>query len=118
MNLETFRLFCLGLPDVFETTPFGPDVLVFKVNNKIFAITSLTNELFQISLKCDPAKAIELREMYDEVVPGWHLNKKHWNTIRLNGRLKANTIKEWIMHSYDLVKTKPKAVRKIRNDSH
>lgn len=85
--------------------PFGPDTLVYKVNGKIFLLTSLDQEQVQFNVKCDPAKAIELREEYASVLPGYHMNKKHWNTIVVDGSIPGKIIREWIDHSYDLVLT-------------
>ncbi|MEP7267604.1 MAG: MmcQ/YjbR family DNA-binding protein [Saprospiraceae bacterium] len=103
MNLEEFRIYCLSKPNTEETIPFGPDALVFKTNGKIFAITNLAEERFRVNLKCDPDYAIELRDEYEEIIPGWHMNKKHWNTIYLDGDLKLKLIKELIDHSYELI---------------
>lgn len=102
MDIETFRQFCLSLPAVTEELPFGPDNLVYKVGGKIFAITDL-NLFESINLKCDPEKAIELRERYAEVQPGYHMNKKHWNTVVLGGRVHDSLLREWIVESYQLV---------------
>lgn len=85
-----------------EEFPFGEDTLVFKVMGKIFALTDV--ELFEsINLKCDPEKAVQLREEYPAVVPGYHMNKKHWNTVLMNEGLADRAIGEWIDDSYDLV---------------
>ncbi len=102
MNIEEFREYCIAKKGTTEETPFGPDTLVFKVMNKIFALTSLDSESFRVSLKCDPDKAIGLREEFDYIVPGFHLNKKHWNTV--NGEI-ASTIqlKALTDHSFDMV---------------
>lgn len=102
MNIEEFREYCLSKKGVTEETPFGPDTLVFKVVNKMFAATDI--ELFKrINLKCDPDKAVQLREKFDDVIPGYHMNKKHWNTILMNESIKNPLIFEWIDDSYDLV---------------
>jgi predicted DNA-binding protein (MmcQ/YjbR family) len=103
MDIQTFRTFCFSKKGVEETFPFGDDTLVFKVMNKIFAITNLEGEIFSVNLKCDPEKAIELRERYEEITPGWHMNKKHWNTVHFEGSLDDSFLKELIHHSYDLV---------------
>jgi len=103
MNIEELREYCLSKKGVEETLPFGPDTLVFKVVGKAFLLTGLDSERFQFNVKCDPAKAIELREEYECVIPGWHMNKKHWNTIIADGSVKDKLIKEWIDHSYELV---------------
>ena len=105
MDLESFRIYCLNKKNVTEEFPFGEDTLVFKVNGKIFAITDI--ETFEgINLKCDPEKAIQLREQYDAVQPGYHMNKKHWNTIVMDGSVSDKLVKEWIDHSYELVSGK------------
>ncbi len=102
MNIEDFREYCLSLKGTTEETPFGPDTLVYKVMGKMFALTSLDGD-FSINLKCHPEKAIELREDYSCVQPGYHMNKKHWNTIYIDGSVPSKTIIEWIDHSYELV---------------
>lgn len=102
MNIEEFRDYCLKKPGVTEETPFGPDTLVFKVMGKLFALTDIT--LFEsINLKCDPELAIQLREQYDGVKPGYHMNKKHWNTVLADGSISDKNLTTWIDHSYDLV---------------
>ncbi len=103
MNLETLRTYCLSLPGVTEDLPFGEDTLVFRVKGKIFLLTSLTSEHPSFNIKCDPDKAIELREQYDFVKPGYHMNKKHWNTISMEGHLSESLVKPWIKDSYDLI---------------
>lgn len=108
MNLESLREYCLSKPDVEETLPFGPDTLVYKVKGKIFLITGFDSDPLQFNVKCDPDKAIELREEYACVQPGYHMNKKHWNTILVDGSVSAKQLKEWIDWSYDLVSGKKK----------
>lgn len=108
MNLEELRSYCNSKLLTEEGTPFGPDVLVYKIHGKIYAITALNEERLRVSLKCDPDYAIELRDQYEEIIPGWHLNKKHWNSIYLDGSLKSKFVKELIDHSYDLVSPKAK----------
>ncbi len=103
MDIETIREYCLSKPGVEEMLPFGPDVLVYKVKGKIFLLLALESSPLRISVKCDPDKALELREEYDAVVPGYHLNKKHWNTITIDGSFSSKLLKEWISHSYELV---------------
>jgi predicted DNA-binding protein (MmcQ/YjbR family) len=103
MDLENFREYCLTKPNVTESTPFGPDALVLKVSGKIFAIASLDHVPTHVSLKCDPERALDLRDRYEEVRPGYHMNKKHWNTVELGGRIPPNELREWIDHSYELV---------------
>ena len=108
MNIESLREYCLSRPGVEESTPFGPDTLVYKVNGKIFLLTSLDEEQLRFNVKCEPGKAIELREEYDCVQPGYHMNKKHWNTIIVNGSIPVKQLKEWINDSYELVAVKKK----------
>jgi predicted DNA-binding protein (MmcQ/YjbR family) len=105
MNIESLRDYCIAKKDTTESLPFGDDTLVFKVNGKMFALANLEGDL-TINLKCDPALAIELRERYPSVIPGWHMNKKYWNTILADGTIPDNIIFEWIDHSYNLVKKK------------
>lgn len=102
MNIEELRTYCLSKPRVTEHMPFGDNALVFKVMDKMFALTNLEGEL-KVSLKCDPELAVELREQYPEVTPAYHFNKKHWNTVLINGSVDRKTICEWIDNSYDLV---------------
>jgi predicted DNA-binding protein (MmcQ/YjbR family) len=108
MDIEEIRDYCLSKPGTAETLPFGPDTLVFKVDNKIFLLLSLDNEDVQFNVKCDPDLAMELRENYDCVMPGYHMNKKHWNTIVVDGSVKKSLLREWIDHSYELVSKKKK----------
>ena len=103
MNIELLQQYCLSKPDVEETLPFGPDTLVYKVKGKIFLLCSLDTEILQFNVKCDPDLAIELREEYPSVLPGYHMNKKHWNTIIADGSIPVKKLKEWIDHSYELV---------------
>jgi predicted DNA-binding protein (MmcQ/YjbR family) len=103
MNLDFLREYCLSKPNVEETLPFGPDVLVYKVSGKIFLLLSLDDEPLQINVKCDPELAIELREEHACVLPGYHMNKKHWNTIVVDGSVSSKQLKEWIDHSYNLI---------------
>lgn len=116
MNIEEFRDYCIAKPGVTEEFPFDETTLVFKVAGKMFALTDLEDE-FTINIKCDPEKAIELRERYPEsVMPGYHMSKKHWNTIRIDGHIPDTKLLEWVDDSYNLVLSKlPKAVRKKLN---
>ena len=111
MDIESFRHFCLSFPDVTEEFPFGPETLVFKVKGKMFALTDV--DLFEsINLKAEPDEAIELRERYPAVQPGYHMNKKHWNTIVMDNSIPDRLIKEWIDNSYKLVRSSlPKSQR-------
>lgn len=107
MDIEQLRNYVIGKPNVEESFPFGDDTLVFKVNNKIFLLLGLDNQPLQFNVKCNPDKAIELREEFpDTVLPGYHMNKKHWNTIIVNGQLANQQLKEMIDHSYNLVSGK------------
>jgi predicted DNA-binding protein (MmcQ/YjbR family) len=102
MDLETLREYCISKKDVTESFPFGDDTLVFKTDGKIFALVNLEGDQ-SMNLKCDPGLAIELRERYPSVIPGYHMNKKHWNTIILDGTVSDKEILSWIDHSYDLI---------------
>ena len=112
MNLEELREYCLSLTHATEDMPFDEDILVFRICNRIFALTSLETRPLFVSLKCDPERAVELREQYpDKIVAGYHLNKKHWNTVSLE-ELPLTLIKEMIQHSYEQVLAKvPKKER-------
>lgn len=103
MNIEEIRNYCLSKKSVAESTPFDDVTLVFKVAGKMFAIMPLDDTGLSITLKCDPEKAITLREKYPAVKPGYHTSKKHWNTITIDGLIEKKLIFEWIDHSYDLV---------------
>ncbi len=103
MNVEQLRIYCLSKPNTSETFPFDEHTLVFKVYDKIFAITGLDNIDASVNLKCDPENAIDLRNRYSCVRPGYHQNKKHWNTVMLDGTVGDTMIKQWIDHSYELV---------------
>ncbi|BDS11149.1 MmcQ/YjbR family DNA-binding protein [Aureispira anguillae] len=103
MNIEDFRIYCLSKTGTEECLPFDENTLVFKVMGKMFALTSLEKEEFTVNLKCDPDKSLELRESYDEVQPGYHMNKKHWNTVAFERSLRDSFLKELIDHSYNLV---------------
>jgi predicted DNA-binding protein (MmcQ/YjbR family) len=102
MNIEQFRDFCLALPGVTEEFPFGEETLVYKVMGKVFTLTNL-DTFESINLKCDPEIAVELRERYDGVTPGYHMNKKHWNTVDVHAGISDKLIYQWIRDSYDLV---------------
>ena len=93
----------MNKPKVTESFPFGDDTLVFKVNGKIFALANLDGDL-SVNLKCAPAFALELREKYTSVLPGYHMNKKHWNTVLMDGSIPDKEVFSWIDHSYNLVK--------------
>lgn len=102
MNIEEIAEFCLSKDGAAESFPFGDSTLVVKVGGKIFALINL-NSNFWINLKCDPERAIELRESNSAITPGYHMNKKHWNTIPLDGSLSDKLLRELIDHSYALV---------------
>ncbi len=103
VDLEQFREYCLTKPNATEGTPFGPDNLVFKVSGKMFALASLDEVPPRVNLKCDPERALDLRDLYEEVQPGYHMNKKHWNTVVLSGGVPDNEVRAMIDHSYELV---------------
>jgi predicted DNA-binding protein (MmcQ/YjbR family) len=111
VHIEDFHNFCLSLPGTAAETPFGPDTLVFKVGGKLFALTDLRS-FASINLKCDPERAADLRERYDYVRPGFHMNKKHWNTVLIDTGVTDAQLREWITDSYQLVVAAlPRAVR-------
>ncbi len=111
MNIEELRDYCLQKPAVTEGLPFGEDTLVFKVGEKIFLLTGLASGN-RFNVKCDPELAVELREKYTEVQPGYHMNKKMWNTVYMDGSLTTRQLHEMIDHSYDQVfKGLPKKVQ-------
>lgn len=111
MNIEEFRDYCLAFPKVTEGFPFGEQTLVFKVAGKLFALTDVDN-FESINLKCNPEKAIQLREEFNEIKPGYHMNKKHWNTVETSGSLSDAFLYEQIEESYKLVVAGlPKKVR-------
>ena len=112
MNVESFRDYCLSRPSATESTPFGPDNIVFKVEGKMFALLALDEVPTAVNLKCDPDQALELRDRYEQVQPGYHMNKRHWNTVVLDGVIPGKEIQKMIDDSYDLVvQSLPKAKR-------
>ncbi|MBN8701771.1 MAG: MmcQ/YjbR family DNA-binding protein [Bacteroidetes bacterium] len=112
MHIEELRDYCLSKRGVEETLPFGPDVLVFKVRGKVFLLCPIDNSSLQFNVKCDPQKAIDLRDQYSSVLPGYHMSKKHWNTVLVNGEVADNLLREWIDDSYNLVvESLPKKIR-------
>jgi predicted DNA-binding protein (MmcQ/YjbR family) len=112
MDVGDFREYCLAKPGATEGTPFGDDTLVFKVAGKMFALASLDEIPASANLKCDPDLALELRDRYEQVRPGYHMNKKHWNTVGIDGGIPASELRKMIDHSYDLVVASlPRAVR-------
>lgn len=112
MNIEQLRDYCLSLPETTEAFPFDELTLVIKVCGKMFALTTIDEHPLRVNLKCEPEQAIELREQYECVTPGYHMNKRLWNTIELNGEMKESEVRRWIDHSYEeVVKKLPKADR-------
>jgi predicted DNA-binding protein (MmcQ/YjbR family) len=112
MDLAEFREYCLTKPGAGEETPFGPDVLVFKVGGKMFALAALDEMPPTANLKCDPDLALDLRDQYEQVRPGYHMNKKHWNTVEIEGGIPHIELRKMIDHSYELVAASlPKARR-------
>lgn len=112
MNVEEFRVYCLSKPLVTEEFPFDETTLVFKVAGKMFALTGLDDPEFKVNLKCDPDRSEVLREEYESIRPGWHMNKKHWNTLHVDGSFSDELFAELIDHSYNLVvEGLPKKIR-------
>jgi predicted DNA-binding protein (MmcQ/YjbR family) len=103
MNIEELREYCISKKGVEETLPFGPETLVFKVMGKVFLLTGFDSNPIQFNVKCDPEKVIELREQYSCVKPGYHMNKKHWNTIVGDDSVSDKLLHQWITDSYNLV---------------
>lgn len=102
MNIEELREYCLSFPHTTEDMPFDDETLVFKVGGKMFCFVSISGEL-RVNLKCDPDEALELREAFPSVLPGYHMNKKYWNTIIMDGSISDNMFKMWVEKSYRLV---------------
>jgi predicted DNA-binding protein (MmcQ/YjbR family) len=122
MDLTQFREYCLNKPLATEGTPFGSDVLVFKVGGKMFALAALDDVPPTVNLKCEPDVALDLRDRYEQVSPGYHMNKKHWNTIEIGTGIPDAELRKMIDHSYDLVarrlpKFKAKAALRSRRNS-
>ena len=111
MNIESYRAYCISKNGVTEEFPFDANTLVFKVMGKMFSLTDV--DIFEsVNLKCDPERSIDLREQYPGIVPGFHMNKSHWNTISMDGSVADNLIVELIDHSYELVVNKlPRALK-------
>jgi len=111
MDIESFRLYCIQKLGVTEEFPFDKQILTFKVGGKIFALCDV-DDFRTINLKCDPEKALELRETYPGIIPGYHMSKKHWNTVDIDGSIPNVLVIELIDHSYDLVRSRlPKKER-------
>ena len=116
MNIEELRNFCLSLKGAEESMPFDDKTLVFSVKGKMFCATDINTYEF-VNLKCDPDKAIQLREQYNEVIEGYYMNKKHWNSVKTKGEIPDKQFQEWIKDSYDLVVLAlPKKIQKELND--
>ena len=112
MDIIELRDFCLSLPHAEEATPFDETTLVYKIGGRIFALTDMEDS-GRINLKCDPDRAIELRERHPEIVPGWHMNKRHWNTVTTDGDLPDEMVREIIRDSYRLVfRSLPRTVQR------
>ena len=105
MNIEELREYCISQKGVTEEFPFDETTLVFKVMGKMFALTDIEGEL-SVNLKCDPEKAIELREQFTCVLPGYHMSKVHWNTVKIDGSVSDKQIQSWIDDSYNLIVSK------------
>lgn len=103
MNVAEVIDYCLAKKGVEETTPFGPEALVYKVMGKMFALTDPDEYPPFVNLKCDPDRALELRDEHESIRPGYHMSKKHWNSVYLDETLSADFVRELIDHSYDLV---------------
>ena len=103
MDIESICEYCLSKKGAEEAYPFDEETLVFKVGRKMFALIPLEKIPLQINLKCNPGKAIELREQFEDIRPGWHMSKNHWNTVILDGNIRWSDLKDWIDHSYDEV---------------
>jgi len=113
MDIESIREYCLKKKEVEEGFPFGDTVLVFKVKGKMFLLASLDTPVLQFNVKCDPEKAIEWREQYPAVQPGYHMNKKMWNTVIMDNSIASRTIRQMIDDSYELVvRSLPKKAQK------
>ena len=111
MTLADLQAYCATKSGVSWDTPFGPDVLVFRVAGKIFALAPI-DAFVSVNLKCDPEKAIDLRERYDGIKPGYHMNKQHWNTVEVTGTVPHKLILELVDHSYELIRASlPKKLR-------
>ncbi|MBV6644137.1 MAG: MmcQ/YjbR family DNA-binding protein [Cyclobacteriaceae bacterium] len=102
MDIEQLRAYCLTKKGVTESFPFDQNTLVFKVMGKMFALANV-DDFVSVNLKCEPEKAVELRELYEEVSPGYHMNKQHWNTVRVNEGVGDKLVYNWVDDSYDLI---------------
>ena len=112
MNIETICRYCLSKKGAIEDFPFDEETLVFKVAGKMFVLIPLEKIPLQVNLKCNPERAMELREQTENVMPGWHMSKKYWNTVIVDGNIRWSDLKEWIDHSYDeVVKKLPRTTK-------
>ena len=116
MNIESFRTYCLIKKGVTEEFPFDAETLVLKVMGKMFALANV-NDFASINLKCDPENAVELREKYAAVQPGYHMSKKHWNTVLIDGSIPDKLLRQWIDESYQLVVSGLTKTQKIALES-
>jgi len=107
VNAAGLRSWCMEMPGAEETFPFNPETSVFKVAGKVFALSALGSEQLKVSVKCDPELGESLREQYEAIVPGYHLNKRHWITVTIGADADDELVRELIEDSYDLVKPKP-----------
>lgn len=114
LHMEQLRELLLSFPGVTEEEPFGPEVIVYKVQGKMFALVDYDSLPPAMNLKCDPDRALDLRDAYAAIRPGYHMNKRHWNTLDLNNSLNATLVTELVRHSYDLVV--PSLPRLVRNN--
>lgn len=118
MDIEELREYCMQKTGVEECFPFDNDTLVFKVAGKMFLLIGLQNPV-AFNAKCDPERAAVLREEYEEITPGYHMSKVHWNTVNMRGRLTVTQIKDLIDHSYEMVYQKlPKKVKDLLSNNH
>ncbi len=119
MDLAQFRAYCLSKPRATEGTPFGPDVLVFKVGGKMFALAALDEVPTTVNLKCEPDLALDLRDRYEQVRPGYHMNKKHWNTVEIDTGIADVELRRMIDHSHELVaRSLTTSTAKVAAQSH
>lgn len=112
MNIEDYRNFCLSLKGAEESMPFDEETLVFSVHRKMFSLTNSIETFDLINVKCDPEEAILLRERYSAVIPGYYMNKKHWNSIKMDNSISDEQIQKWIENSYQIIVSKlPKKIQ-------
>ncbi len=114
MDYDSAIKYILSKPEAEQSYPFGDDIPVFKIKNKVFSIVGVKDEVGQLNLKCDPDEALALRDIFDAVIPGYHMNKKHWNTVILNGSVPVGEIERMIDNSYSLV---VKGLRKLERQA-